>query len=89
MRKNFQVNRLTTALACYKNVLKKYPSNAEAWAGKEQIEAHYVNRITQALVQGQVDEAEQMLVELERKIKAYRYIDSGNGTVTDNKTGLI
>ncbi|HID99184.1 MAG TPA: DUF1566 domain-containing protein [Thiotrichaceae bacterium] len=87
--KHFQANRLTTALACYKKVLKKYPSNAEALAGLEQIKAPYVNEIKQALAQGQLDEAEQMLVELEIKIKTYRYIDNGNGTVTHNKTGLI
>ena len=64
--KKFQANRLTTASVCYKKVLKKYPSNAEAWAGLEKIEAHYVTLIKVFLDQGQQDKAKQYLASLRK-----------------------
>ncbi|RKZ53703.1 MAG: hypothetical protein DRR16_22910 [Candidatus Parabeggiatoa sp. nov. 3] len=60
---HFQANRLTnsrggTALACYENILKKYPTNPEALAGLDKIEA----LIKQAL--DRIDKAEQNLARL-------------------------
>ncbi|MEN8215993.1 MAG: hypothetical protein ABFS56_06385 [Pseudomonadota bacterium] len=60
---HFQANRLSisemggTALACYKEVLEKEPSNAEALAGLDKIAARYVTWTKEALDRGQKDEA--------------------------------
>jgi uncharacterized caspase-like protein len=138
---HFDANRLTTgaggtALACYKEVLKKDPSNAKALSGLKNIEARYVSWINKALDRGNESKAKQYLAslgkvnpespklaELEERIsalalaelerqrleqerlaqqrveqekrsrqranKSYRYTDNGDGTVTDNRSGLI
>ncbi len=64
--KHFQANRLTTASVCYEKVLEKYPTNAEALAGLEQIEAHYVTWIKVFLDQGQQYKAKQYLASLRK-----------------------
>jgi hypothetical protein len=71
--RHFQANRLTTgeggtALACYKLVLEKDSSNAEALAGLDQIEARYVMWAERALSLGRLNKAKQYLEGL-RKVK--------------------
>ena len=58
-----------TALDCYKKVLKKYPSNAQALAGLEKIEARYVTWIESLLKKGLLDKAKQYLENL-RKVNS-------------------
>jgi len=70
-KKHFQANRLTswrggTALACYEEVLKKAPTNAEALAGLEKIEAKYVRWIQRALNRGQRQKAKRYLASLRK-----------------------
>jgi len=90
------------ALACYAEVLKKDPMNVKAVAGIEKIEARYVSWIKRALDGGHKKLAEQYLAslrlvnpesphipEFEALLSSYRYSDNGDGTVTDNRTGLI
>ena len=72
--KHFQTNRLTigkggNALACYRAVLKKYPNNAQALTGLNNIEAYFVTWIKRFLDQGQLDKAKQYLASL-RKINS-------------------
>ncbi|OAD18858.1 heat shock protein DnaJ [Candidatus Thiomargarita nelsonii] len=67
--RHFQAKRLTsgsdgTALACYKEVLTKDPSNAKALAGLEKIEARYVTWAKRALDRGQEDKAKRYLASL-------------------------
>jgi uncharacterized caspase-like protein len=92
-----------TALVCYQQVLAKEPSNAKALAGLENIEARYVTWIKRSLKKRQRNKAKQYLASLrlvnpqssqlaaleKRLSKLYRYIDNGDGTVTDNRSGLI
>jgi hypothetical protein len=64
--RHFQAHRLTsgaggTALSCYKKVLEKEPSNTEALAGLDKIEARYVTWIEAALSEGKKDKAKQYL----------------------------
>jgi len=71
--RHFQANRLTTgeggtALACYKQVLEKDPSNVEALAGLDKIEARYVMWTERALSQNKLNKAKQYLESL-RKVK--------------------
>ena len=72
-KRHFQANSLTTgaggtALACYKQVLKKDPSNVDALAGLDQIEARYVMWTETALNKGRLNKAKQYLESL-RKVK--------------------
>jgi hypothetical protein len=65
--KHFKANRLVTgrggtALACYREILKKDPSNTKALAGLEKIEARYITWINDAL-------------DKERLKKALRHLD--------------
>jgi tetratricopeptide (TPR) repeat protein len=76
--KHLQANRLTigrsgTALACYQEVLEKYPTNAEALAGLENIEARYATWAKRALDRGQ-------------KNKAKGYLDSLRNVNPDSPT---
>ncbi len=69
--KHFQANRLTigrggTALACYQEVLEKYPTNAEALAGLENIEARYAKWAKKALERGQKNQAKRYLDSLRK-----------------------
>ena len=69
--KHFQANRLTsgkggTALDCYQEVLKAEPTNAEALAGLEKIEARYVTWAKRALEQGQKNKVEGYLANLRK-----------------------
>jgi formylglycine-generating enzyme required for sulfatase activity len=71
--KHIQAYRLTsgeggTALACYKEVLKKDPNNAEALEGLDKIEAKYVELIEYALSRGQEQKVQQYMAGL-RKVK--------------------
>jgi len=71
--RHFQANRLTTgeggtALACYKQVLEKDSSNAEALAGLDKIEARYVMWAERALSLDRLNKAKQYLESL-RKVK--------------------
>jgi len=55
---HLKANRLTsgkggTALACYEAVLKKYPTNSEAWWGLDQIKARYQSWMNRANRRGQ------------------------------------
>jgi Tol biopolymer transport system component len=55
---HFKAKRLTTgeggtALACYEAVLKKYPTNSEAWLGLEKIKARYQSWMNRANRRGQ------------------------------------
>jgi outer membrane protein OmpA-like peptidoglycan-associated protein len=64
--KYFQTDHLITgedgnALACYKEVLKKEPTNSKAQAGLEKIEARYVELIERALELGQPEKTEEYL----------------------------
>jgi len=54
------------ALDCYKNVLKKYPSNVKALAGLEKIEARYVTWIESFLERELRNKAEQYLEKLRK-----------------------
>lgn len=70
--KHLTANRLSigrggTALACYEEVLKKDPTNAEALVGLEKISAKYQQWIETALAKKQVNQAKQYLASL-RKI---------------------
>ncbi|RKZ71468.1 MAG: hypothetical protein DRR19_32565, partial [Candidatus Parabeggiatoa sp. nov. 1] len=66
---HFEANRLTTgeggtALACYKEVLSKEPTNAKALSGLKNIEARYVTWIERALDKQQEKPAKQYLASL-------------------------
>jgi len=55
---HLKANRLTTgeggtALACYEAVLKRYPTNSEAWLGLEKIKARYQSWMNRANRRGQ------------------------------------
>jgi WD40 repeat protein len=55
---HFKAKRLTTgeggtALACYEAVLKKYPTNSEAWRGLDRIKARYQSWMNRAIRRGQ------------------------------------
>jgi len=55
---HFKAKRLTTgeggtALACYEAVLKKYPTNSEAWRGLDKIKARYQSWMNRAFSRGQ------------------------------------
>jgi uncharacterized caspase-like protein len=68
-QKHFDANRLTkgrggTAFGCYKQVLKKEPTNAEALVGLKKIEARYVELIKRALDKRQQSKAKQYLAKL-------------------------
>ena len=94
-----------TAFVCYNNVLKNYPSNINALGGLRRIEERLVTLIKEAIKKRQRNLAKKHVASLRKvnpkslnlyklekdisKIRPYRYIDNGNGTVTDNKTGLI
>ncbi len=54
------------ALSCYKDVLTKYPNNADALAGLEKIEARYATLIKQELDKGDLDNAEKYLARLRK-----------------------
>jgi len=67
-QRHLQANRLTTgsggtAFACYNEVLKSNPNNADALAGLKKIEDRYVKWAKRALRRGQ-------------KNKVKRYLDS-------------
>jgi len=71
---HLQANRLSTgvggnALACYQEVLDKEPTNAEALAGLEKIEARYVALIKRTLTQKKWDKAKTYLERL-RKVNS-------------------
>jgi hypothetical protein len=92
-------------IICYRDILRKYPNHSEAQAGLQKIEARYVKWIERALNQGKQNKAKQHITRLRKvnpnsprlaqfqkrisKIESYRYIDNGNGTVTDKWGGLI
>lgn len=66
---HFQANRLTsgrggTALDCYEQVLQIDPSNAEALAGLDKIEARYVELIQQARNKGDQSKVQQYIATL-------------------------
>jgi hypothetical protein len=66
---HFQANRLITgeggtAFACYKAVLEKEPSNAEALAGLDKIAARYADWINNALNRRQLNKAKHYLAGL-------------------------
>ncbi|OAD23009.1 secreted protein, partial [Candidatus Thiomargarita nelsonii] len=76
---HFKANRLTTgkggtALACYEAVLKKDPTNSEAWLGLEKIKARYQSWMNRANRRGQ-----------QSKVQAYQ---RRIGLVDDLKTRL-
>ncbi|OAD19320.1 repeat protein, partial [Candidatus Thiomargarita nelsonii] len=55
---HFKAKRLTTgeggtALACYEAVLKRYPTNSEAWRGLDRIKARYQSWMNRANRRGQ------------------------------------
>ncbi|MBD3307848.1 SUMF1/EgtB/PvdO family nonheme iron enzyme [candidate division KSB3 bacterium] len=67
--RHFQANRLTTgrggtALECYEQVLELDPTNTDALAGLDQIEARYAEWAAQALANGQREKAETFLERL-------------------------
>jgi serine/threonine protein kinase len=94
-----------TALTCYQAMLKKYPNNPHALTGIKNIEARYVEWIKLTLNEGRLNKAKQYLMrlrqvnpqslqlaKLEAQVSALvspRYLDNGDGTVTDNRNGLI
>ncbi len=66
---HFKANRLTTgeggtAFECYKAVLEKEPSNAEALAGLDKIATRYAGWANKALDRGQLNQAKQYLARL-------------------------
>ncbi|HEC85044.1 MAG: hypothetical protein DRR08_26650 [Candidatus Parabeggiatoa sp. nov. 2] len=66
---HFQANRLITgeggtAFACYKAVLEKEPTNAEALAGLDKIAARYADWVNDALNRRQLNKAKQYLAGL-------------------------
>lgn len=66
---HFKANRLTigkggTALVCYKQVLEKDPTNAEALAGLEKIETRYATWTNKALNRGRLEQAKRYLARL-------------------------
>ncbi|OAD22879.1 Serine/threonine protein kinase [Candidatus Thiomargarita nelsonii] len=72
-KKHFDANRLTTgkggtALVCYKKVLKKDPTNADALKGLENIEARYKFWINKALNKGQREKAKRYQVGLDKVV---------------------
>ncbi|MEN8219756.1 MAG: hypothetical protein ABFS56_26090, partial [Pseudomonadota bacterium] len=73
---HFKANRLTTgkggtALPCYEAVLKKDPTNSEAWRGLVKIEARYNYWINKALSRGQHKKAQRYQPGL-RKVTAVK-----------------
>jgi hypothetical protein len=70
-QRHFKAYRFTsgkggTALACYEEVLKKAPNNAEALGGLEKIEKKYVAWIEGALRRGKVQKALQYMAGLRK-----------------------
>ncbi|RKZ93086.1 MAG: hypothetical protein DRR19_02225 [Candidatus Parabeggiatoa sp. nov. 1] len=70
-KRHFNADRLTTgrggtALVCYEDVLKKDPTNAEALAGLENIEAKYVGWIESFINRGQPQKAQRYLASLRK-----------------------
>ncbi len=68
---HFKANRLTrgkggNALACYKKVLKRSPTNAQALSGLAKIEARLVILITRALDRAQRNKAKRHLASLRK-----------------------
>jgi serine/threonine protein kinase len=94
-----------TALTCYQAVLKKHPNNTQALIGLKNIEARYITWAEGALNKAQRDQAKRYLARLRQvnpqssqlaalekrlsTLSSYRYVDNGDGTVTDNRSGLI
>jgi len=93
-----------TAFVCYNNVLKNDPGNIDALGGLRRIEERLVTLAKRAVEKRQrniakkhvsilriVNPKSPNLDKLEKDISNIlsRYTDNGNGTVTDNETGLI